>query len=130
QVESASIDKQDHAANACGQIGETVALDEAVQIGMEYAKKHGDTLVIVTADHAHSSQIIEADVVSPGLTQALLTKDGSVMAVNYGNSESDSQEHTGAQLRVAAYGPGAANVVGLTDQTDLFFTMRDAMELK
>lgn len=130
QVESASIDKQDHAANACGQIGETVALDEAVQIGMEYAKKHGDTLVIVTADHAHSSQIIEADVVSPGLTQALMTKDGSVMAVNYGNSESDSQEHTGSQLRIAAFGPGAANVVGLTDQTDLFFTMCEAMELK
>ncbi len=29
QVEGASIDKQDHAANACGQIGETVDLDEA-----------------------------------------------------------------------------------------------------
>ncbi|MCP6588536.1 alkaline phosphatase, partial [Klebsiella pneumoniae] len=31
QVEGASIDKQDHAANPCGQIGETVDLDEAVQ---------------------------------------------------------------------------------------------------
>ncbi|MBN9010020.1 MAG: alkaline phosphatase, partial [Rhizobiales bacterium] len=30
QVEGASIDKQDHAANPCGQIGETVDLDEAV----------------------------------------------------------------------------------------------------
>lgn len=67
---------------------------------------------------------------SSGLTQALITKDGAVMVVNYGNSETDSQEHTGAQLRVAAYGPHAANVVGLTDQTDLFFTMRDAMGLK
>ena len=33
QVEGASIDKQDHAANPCGQIGETVDLDEAVQVG-------------------------------------------------------------------------------------------------
>src|SRR6478735_1009718 len=32
QVEGASIDKQDHAANPCGQIGETVDLDEAVQV--------------------------------------------------------------------------------------------------
>ncbi|MGM0512747.1 MAG: alkaline phosphatase, partial [Pseudomonadota bacterium] len=38
--------------------------------------------------------------------------------------------HTGTQLRVAAYGPHAANIVGLTDQTDLFFTMRDAMNIK
>jgi alkaline phosphatase len=29
QVEGASIDKQDHAANACAQIGETVAFDDA-----------------------------------------------------------------------------------------------------
>ena len=63
------------------------------------------------------------------LTQAPLTKDGSVMAVNYGNSESDSQEHTGAQLR-GGIRSGAGECGGLTDQTDLFFTMRDAMELK
>ncbi|CAQ82573.1 MULTISPECIES: alkaline phosphatase [Photorhabdus] len=130
QVESGSIDKQDHKANPCGQIGETVVLDEAVQVGLKYAREHGDTLVIVTADHAHSSQIIEAGVKSPGLAQALVTKDGSVMAVSYSDSEGEEQEHTGAQLRVAAYGPQAANVVGLTDQTDLFFTIRSAMELK
>ncbi|MGV7962848.1 alkaline phosphatase [Photorhabdus tasmaniensis] len=130
QVESASIDKQDHKANPCGQIGETVVLDQAVQVGLKYAREHGDTLVIVTADHAHSSQIIEADVKSPGLTQALITKDGSIMAVSYSDSEGEDQEHTGTQIRVAAYGPQAPNVVGLTDQTDLHFTIRDAMELK
>ncbi|WP_268581625.1 alkaline phosphatase, partial [Escherichia coli] len=52
------------------------------------------------------------------------------MTLSYGNSEEESQGHTGTQLRVAAYGPHAANVVGLTDQTDLFFTMRDAMGIK
>src|SRR5579871_4544772 len=30
QVEGASIDKQDHAANPCGQIGETIAFDRAI----------------------------------------------------------------------------------------------------
>lgn len=57
QVEGASIDKQDHAANPCGQIGETVDLGEAVQKALAFAKADGETLVIVTADHAHSSQI-------------------------------------------------------------------------
>jgi len=52
------------------------------------------------------------------------------MTISYGNSEEDSQEHTGTQLRIAAYGPHAANVVGLTDQTDLFFTLKQAMALK
>lgn len=130
QVEGASIDKQDHAANPCGQIGETVDLDEAVQKALAFAKKDGNTLVIVTADHAHASQIIAPDSKAPGLSQMLTTKDGAMMAMTYGNSEEESMEHTGAQLRIAAYGPHAANVVGLTDQTDLFFTMKDALGLK
>ncbi|HBK4768693.1 TPA: alkaline phosphatase [Serratia liquefaciens] len=130
QVEGASIDKQDHAANPCGQFGETVDLDEAVQKALEFARADSNTLVIVTADHAHSSQIIAADAKAPGLTQMLTTKDGAPMTISYGNSEEDSQGHTGTQLRVAAYGPHAANVVGLTDQTDLFYTMRDAMAIK
>src|SRR5699024_8887635 len=58
QVEGASIDKEDHAANPCGQIGETVDLDEAVQEALAFAEEDGDTLVIVTADHAHTSQIV------------------------------------------------------------------------
>ncbi|MCL6742235.1 alkaline phosphatase [Kosakonia sp. R1.Fl] len=130
QVEGASIDKQDHAANPCGQIGETVDLDEAVQKALEFAKKDGNTLVIVTADHAHASQIIPADTKAPGLSQALNTKDGAVMAITYGNSEEESMEHTGTQVRIAAYGPHAGNVVGLTDQTDLFYTMKAALNLK
>jgi alkaline phosphatase len=129
QVEGASIDKQDHAANPCGQIGETVDLEEAVQAALAFARADGKTLVIVTADHAHSSQIIPNDTKAPGLSEALTTRDGSVMSVSYGNSEGDSQEHTGAQLRVAAFGPRAANFAGLTDQTDMFYTIRDALRL-
>lgn len=131
QVEGASIDKQDHAANPCGQIGETVDLDEAVQAALQFARQDGNTLVIVTADHAHASQIVYPDTKAPGLSQALKTKDGAIMAVTYGNSdEADDQGHTGAQLRIAAFGPGAANVSGLTDQTDMFYTIRDALQLK
>lgn len=130
QVEGASIDKQDHAANPCGQIGETVDLDEAVQKALAFAQQEGNTLVIVTADHAHSSQIIANDSKAPGLTQTLNTREGGVMTLSYGNSEEDSQGHTGTQLRIAAYGPYAANVVGLTDQTDLFYTIKSAMDIK
>ena len=130
QVEGASIDKQDHAADACGQIGETVDLDEAVQVALAYAKKVGNTSVFVTADHAHTSQIIEVGSDSPGKTVTLTTDDGAPMTINYGTSTGSSQQHTGTQLRVAGYGPGAANIVGLTDQTDLYFTIRNALGLR
>lgn len=130
QVESGSIDKQNHAADACGQIGETVALDQAIQVALEFAKNNPDTLIIVTGDHAHTSQIIPNDAKSPGRTVSLLTKDNVQMSINYGTSIAGSQEHTGAQVRTAAYGPHASNISGLLDQTDLFFIMRNAFGLK
>jgi alkaline phosphatase len=129
QVEGASIDKQDHAADPCGQIGETVDLDEAVQVALDYAKADGHTLVIVTADHAHSSQIVGNGTRAPGLTAALNTREGGVMTVSYGTAEEGSQGHTGTQLRIAAYGPRAINVSGLLDQTDLHYIIRDALKL-
>lgn len=131
QVEGASIDKQAHASNPCGQFGETMDLDEAVQVALDFAKRDGNTLVIVTADHAHATQIVYPDAKTPGFSQRVMTADGAPMAINYGNSlDIDDAGHTGAQLRVAAYGPGALRVVGLTDQTDIFFTIRDTLNLK
>ncbi|WP_420098096.1 alkaline phosphatase [Corynebacterium sp.] len=153
QVEGASIDKEDHAANPCGQIGETVDLDEAVQEALAFAEKDGETLVLVTADHAHTSQIVggmsEDDIkaiaddkgisveearatVYPGLSRNLVTREGSEMTIAYATSDNvdtEAQGHTGTQLRVAGYGPSAANVAGLTDQTDLHFTIADALGL-
>lgn len=131
QVEGASIDKQAHKNNPCSQFGETMDLDEAVQVALDFAKKDGNTLVIVTADHAHATQIVYPDAKAPGFTQSVITADGAPMAISYGNSEDiDDAGHTGSQLRIAAYGPGAINVMGLTDQTDVFFTIRDTLGLK
>ena len=132
QVESASIDKRDHAAQPCEQIGETVNLDRAVRVAQEFAKRNPDTLIIVTADHAHTSQIVEADARPAGFSSILTTDEGEPMMVTYGTSAgagaaSTSQEHTGAQVRVAAQGPQAANVVGVIDQTDLFRMMKRAL---
>ena len=128
QIEGASIDKQDHAANPCGQIGETVEFDKAVSAALRYQQRHTDTLVIVTADHGHTSQIVEAGSITPGLTATLITKDGADMTISYGTAPAgSSQEHTGTQVRIAAGGPQAANVLGVTDQTQLFGTMTRAL---
>ncbi|GAA3027259.1 alkaline phosphatase [Gordonia defluvii] len=130
QVESASIDKAAHEADPCGQIGETVQLSDAVTVALDYARKQKDTLVIVTGDHAHSTQIVGGGTDTPGLTRTLMTADGAPMTVSYGTSvEAGEQQHSGGQVRIAAYGPGAANVVGLTDQTDPFAVITDQLGL-
>lgn len=132
QVEGASIDKRDHASNPCQQIGETIAFDKAVEAAMDFAKKNKDTLVIVTADHAHTSQIIEMpqDPDQPGAFSTLTTKEGSEMTVLYATAPvGDSQQHTGSQVRVAAMGPQASNVVGVIDNTDIFDIIKSALKL-
>jgi alkaline phosphatase len=135
QVEGASIDKQDHAQNPCGQIGETVAFDKAVAVGLQFAEKHPDTLIIVTADHGHTSQIIDSvdpkQQNHPGAFSVLTTADGAQMTVGYGTEPpGTSQSHTGTQVRIAGQGPQAANIVGVTNQTDLFYTMKRALGLE
>jgi alkaline phosphatase len=129
QVEGASIDKQDHAANPCGQIGETVAFDAAIKKVLDYQRSHPDTLVVVTADHGHTSQIVETTTL--GYTATLVTADNANMTISYATAEiTGSQQHTGTEVRIAAGGPQAANVLGVTNQTDLFFTMKRALGLR
>lgn len=122
QVEGASIDKQDHAGDVCGQIGETLEFDRAVGVALEFQKQHPDTLVIVTADHSHSSQMTYANQDPEGEFATLQGKDGSPLRVSYGTASGEGQQHThtGATVPVFAKGPQAANVVGTLDQTELF----------
>lgn len=137
QVEGASIDKQDHATNACGQIGETVAFDQAIGVALDYQKWHPDTLVVVTADHSHTSQIVGEDAsgsgIPTGYSTNLTTKDGQTLSLTYGTAGYNpggapvaappSQQHTGAAVPVWASGPGALDVLGTNDHTDLFETL-------
>jgi alkaline phosphatase/streptomycin-6-phosphatase len=128
QIEGSSIDKQDHAANPCGQIGETIAFDRAIKAMMDYAATRTDTLVIVTADHGHTSQIIPLGAKPLGLSSTLITADGAQMRIHYGTAaEGGSQEHTGTEVRIAAMGPGAPAVLGIINQTDLFKILLNVM---
>jgi alkaline phosphatase len=133
QVEGASIDKQDHAANACAQIGETVAFDDAIGVAIEYQRAHPDTLIVVTADHAHTSQIVGEDSnganAPTGWSDNLVTKDGQTLRITYGtvggtappaSPSALSQQHTGAVVPIWGGGPGGAEILGTTDHTDLF----------
>jgi len=124
QVEGASIDKRDHASDVCGQIGENLAFDEAVGVALEFQRRHDDTLVVITADHSHTSQIVGASQDTPGFYATLETADGYPIRVSYGTGKTPGgQSHTGARVPVAAIGPQATNVMGVRDQTDLFKTL-------
>ena len=127
QVEGASVDKAEHERDICGAIGELEELDVAVKVALDYQKTHPETLVIVTGDHAHSTQIVP-DNFGGSKTATVQAFDGDPMTVAYSSAYAPGDPaaqatHTGAQIRVAAIGPQASNVTGVIDQTDLFNTM-------
>ena len=121
QVEGASIDKRDHSADACGQIGELLGMDDAIGVAQEFQRTHPDTLILVTADHSHTSQIIPVNQTPRGAYTTLQTVDGQPIRIAYGTAPvSGSQAHTGSTVPVFASGPRAADIVGTIDQTELF----------
>ncbi|HVS63521.1 MAG TPA: alkaline phosphatase [Thermoanaerobaculia bacterium] len=141
-VESASIDKQAHVANPCGEIGETRALDRAVQAALAYQERHPRTLILVTSDHGHAGQILPWPSLTvsfgfagssaqhpPGKVARLRTPEGGVLTVGYGTNVGALEEHTGTTVPVLASGPGAERVAGLIDQTEVFAVVRDALGL-
>ena len=130
QVEAAGVDKSEHERDVCGAIGELEDLDRAVRVALDYQQAHPGTLVIVTGDHAHSTQIVMDD--DGGVdTATVTTADGDPMTLAYSTSyqeASDGKEkgkatHTGTQIRVAAIGPGSERVTGVIDQTELHAIM-------
>jgi alkaline phosphatase len=133
QVEGASIDKRDHDAEPCQQIGETIAFDNAVKDALDFASSNPNTLVIVTADHAHTSQIIPLpeEQNHPGGFSTLVTKDGANMTINYATSPfyqgSTDQDHTGSQVSIMTQGPHAENFTGLIDQAEIFGILKGAL---
>lgn len=136
-IESASIDKQAHLRRPCGQIGELKQLDETLATVLEYARAHPETLVLVTADHSQAAQLVPEtsvlaafDAASPGHFARVRTPEGAIMGVNYATNDSEVQEdHTGADVPLFAYGPGADDIPASIRQTEIFGIMVEHLGL-
>jgi alkaline phosphatase len=55
QVEGARIDHAAHNSDAPAAIHDQIALDEALDICLEFQRKHPDTLIVLTTDHGNSN---------------------------------------------------------------------------
>lgn len=78
------------------------SFDEAVGVALDFARKRGDTLVVVTADH------------ETGGLRLSETKQLARMRMEWSTTD-----HTATVVPVFAYGPGAAAFAGLQDNTDV-----------
>ena len=138
-VESASIDKQSHERKPCGSIGELEQLEEALASALAFARKHPQTLILVTADHSQAAQIIPEEslfssfpvpLYSPGKISRLITPEGEIMAINYATTNFMMEEHTGASVPLFANSRGKGRVPAFVQQPDIYHIMADYLGLR
>ena len=100
-VEGSQIDFACHANDSAWMVDELVDFSYAIQVALDYAEEHGNTLVVVTADHE-----------TGGLTMPDL--QGKYTNVSFCYS---TRSHTCLPVMVYAYGPGAEQFTGWMQNT-------------
>lgn len=103
-IEGSQIDWAAHLASADTTIDETLDFDEAVGVALDFAKKDGHTLVVITADHETGG----------------VTVTGGDRAAHTVNLAFSTKNHTAVMAPVYAFGPGSEKFAGSYDNTDVF----------
>ena len=119
-VESALIDKSGHsqrldddALRTRCNITETLELDKAVHVAVDFARVHPDTLIIVTADH----ECGDLHITQTGSA-------GQWPTVRWGR-----KDHTGIPVPIFATGPDAERCAPKTDNAEVFNIMAESAGL-
>ena len=82
---------------------EAIEFDKAVGLGMEFAKTHPDTLIVVTGDHTHGVSIIgTVDDEKPG--DAMRDLAGVIIHRNQGEQEHAQQPHHQFEKNLPGHG--------------------------
>jgi alkaline phosphatase len=113
-VEGSQIDYAGHDNNSDNIVKEVMDMDRAVKVAYEFAKKSGNTLIVVTADHETGGMTITGGNVQENEVIASFSTKG----------------HTGVMVPVFAFGPGAGAFAGVQQNTELFDDFVNLLSLK
>lgn len=108
-IEGSQIDWGGHANNSDYVISELLEYDKVIDYVFEWAKKDGETLVLVTADHETGGLAIQKESTMGNIVPAFTT-----------------DSHTGVMIPVFAFGPQSHRFAGIYDNTELFYKMKAA----
>jgi len=107
-IEGSQIDWAGHSNAEDTLISEMIDFDNVVGMVLDYAKKNGETLVVVTGDHETGGYTLPNNNI----------KDGKL------KGKFSTNNHTAVMVPVFAYGPGAEEFMGFMENTDIFFKFR------
>ena len=100
-IEHEGTDSSSHQNNSVDLRRALASFDETVGVALDFAKKRGDTLVVVTGDHETGGLRISE------------SKSGRF------RTEWSTGDHTATAVPVFAFGPGSAVFGGFQDNTDV-----------
>lgn len=98
-VEGSQIDKGEHAKDQDKLLNEMSDFDKAVNLALEFARKDGNTLVVVTSDHE-----------TGGISLTAGDKNGTGLKLTF-----ISGDHTANMVGVFSYGPCEENFRGINE---------------
>jgi len=129
-IEEEGVDEFAHRSNATRTIQAGQALDETVELALEFQERHPDTLVLVVGDHATGGLAIEnvdaADESGAGAT----AEDGPYPIPGTDlefTVDWTTGGHTGDATPITAQGPGAQRLGGAQQNIDVFDDVLRAM---
>jgi alkaline phosphatase len=100
QVEGARIDHSAHANDAASVIRDQLAFDAAIGVALEFARKRGDTLIVLCTDHGNSNPGLNGMGGSYGTSDECLlratkaTASFAAMAKEFGNRSDYNMDET------------------------------------
>ncbi len=109
-IEGSQIDWAGHANVADTLIDETLDFDKAVGAVLDFAKRDGHTLVIITADHETGG----------------VTITGGDRQLHKVSLSFSTKDHTAVMVPVYAYGPGSQKFAGIYENTAIFQKMLES----
>lgn len=114
-VEGSIIDGAGHGNDAVGQQAEMRDFMEAIGVAVVYAKKHPNTLVVVTADHETGGLAIVS-----GNSDFNLSEQG----IEYRWA---TDGHSGEMVPIYLYGAGAESINGIMENAELGAALKELL---
>jgi alkaline phosphatase len=102
-VEGSQIDWAGHANDIANSVLQTILFDKAVKVGLDFALRDKQTLILVTADHECGGLGINGG-----------SMDGNEMVVGW-----TTRGHSAVPVPVFAFGPGAEKFMGVNHLIDV-----------
>lgn len=120
-VEGSQIDWGAHDVDKDYLISEMLDFDDAIGVGLNFAKKNKETLVIVTADHETGGlALLEGSLKNKILSEVAFYKRESTVVTKANQSNItyfNNSHHTAEMVPIFAYGPLADIFGGIHDNT-------------